>query len=314
VHLQIFVNMIGNVAQANEGESHILETLEWLWDTIVEPILTRLGFLDTPPDTDHLTWPRIWWCPTGLLSYLPLHAAGHHRDLQQMPGRCVIDRVVSSYIPTARTMKHVRKNWNVRSASEIQRALIIAVESTPGYARLPLARDEAYCIERAIIDQDVFEDVEVEESPTLEYISRQLPGTRIAHFACHALSTVEPSDGGILLGNEKLNIGAISQMRLQSGALAYLSACNTALSKAVSLRDECITLSSAFQVAGFARVVGTLWKSEDHTSYNVAATFYSVLQSDVTRSAIALHEAVVEQRASHFLEPSLWAGYIYTGC
>ncbi|WP_026341929.1 cation:proton antiporter [Actinomadura atramentaria] len=35
--------------------------------------------------------PRLWWCPTGLLSLFPLHAAGHHGE----PGRSVLDRVVS---------------------------------------------------------------------------------------------------------------------------------------------------------------------------------------------------------------------------
>lgn len=188
------------------------------------------------------------------------------------------------------------------------------MEVTPGHARLPLARDEAYLIERVIMDQDIIRIVDVEESPTIEYMLRQLPGATIAHFACHALSTVEPSESGIILMDEKLKISAISQMRLQAGALAYLSACNTAMSKAVHLRDECITISSTFQVAGFARVVGTLWISEDYASYNVAAIFYEVLDSDVTRSAIALHEAIRKQRESHILEPSLWAGYIYSGC
>jgi CHAT domain-containing protein len=297
-----------------EGESSISETLEWLWDTIAEPVLTKVGFTNSQLEKNFSTWPTIWWCPTGLLSYLPLHAAGYHRHERQMPVRSVMDRVVSVYSPTIRAMKHVRKISGAQRSVETQRALIATMESTPGYARLPLARDEAYYIERVIIDQGIIEDVEVEESPTLAYMSHQLPQVNIAHFACHALSTVEPSDSGILLVDENLKIGAISQMRLQAGALAYLSACNTAISKATHLRDECITLSSAFQVAGFARVVGTLWKCEDHMSYNVATQFYNVLESDVTRSAIALHAAISQQRASHPLEPSLWAGYIYTGC
>lgn len=306
--------MIGIAIQAREAESSILETLEWLWDTIAEPILTKVGFTNSQLDTNFSMWPTIWWCPTGLLSYLPLHAAGYHRHDRQMPNRCVMDRVVSMYTPTIRAMKYTRKGLGAQPALEAQKALIITMEFTQGYPRLPVARDEAYYIERAIIDQGIIGDVEVEESPTLAYMSNQLPRATIAHFACHALSTVEPSDSGILLVDEKLKVGTISQMRLHAGALAYLSACNTAFSKAIHLRDECITISTAFQVAGFARVVGTLWKSEDRTSYDVARKFYSVLRSDVTRSAIALHEAIAQQRASHSLEPSLWAGYIYTGC
>ncbi len=37
--------------------------LEWLWDTIAEPVLDTLGFTKTPGDS----WPRIWWIPPGRL-------------------------------------------------------------------------------------------------------------------------------------------------------------------------------------------------------------------------------------------------------
>src|SRR5207247_4553266 len=39
--------------------------LEWCWDSIAEPVLTPLGMSTSPP-TGH-PWPRMWWCPTGLL-------------------------------------------------------------------------------------------------------------------------------------------------------------------------------------------------------------------------------------------------------
>jgi hypothetical protein len=39
----------------------------------------------------------MWWVPTGNLSYLPLHAAGRDDE-------CVLDRVVSSYTPTVRSL------------------------------------------------------------------------------------------------------------------------------------------------------------------------------------------------------------------
>lgn len=57
-------------------EKTMTRTLEWIWDTIADPVLTTLGFTETPPDG--AAWPRLWWCPTGLLTMLPLHAAGYH--------------------------------------------------------------------------------------------------------------------------------------------------------------------------------------------------------------------------------------------
>ena len=56
--------------------------------------------------------PRIWWCPTGPLAFLPLHAAGLHDSDE--PGTKIFDYVVSSYLPTITT----QLSRNVSSASQ----------------------------------------------------------------------------------------------------------------------------------------------------------------------------------------------------
>jgi hypothetical protein len=58
------------------------DTLAWMSDLIIGPILTSLP---RPPSAAAPI--QISWCPTGLLSFLPLHAAA-------------ADLVVSSYTPT----------------------------------------------------------------------------------------------------------------------------------------------------------------------------------------------------------------------
>ena len=68
----------------------------WLWDTVCVPVLAALG-IDGPP-ADGQAWPRIWWCPTGHLAALPIHAAG--RFGPDGHGPCLIDRTVSSYTTT----------------------------------------------------------------------------------------------------------------------------------------------------------------------------------------------------------------------
>jgi len=225
-----------------------------------------------------------------------------------------MDRVVSAYTPTMRALKQARSKFNSVHQMKPPKILIAAKELTPGYARLRLARDEAYCIERTILDQGVFleKDVEVDETPTVDKVCRRLCEIAIVHFACHAYISADVSDNGIVL-DEKLSTEAVSRARVPSGALAYLSACNTALSKASHLLDECITLCSAFQVAGFTRVVGTLWKSEDRTSFEIAKVFYEAMGSNTSTAQISLHEAILSQRAQYGSQPSLWAGYIYSG-
>ena len=41
-----------------------------------EAVLVALGHTGPPPAGR--VWPRGWWCPTGALSMLPIHAPGHH--------------------------------------------------------------------------------------------------------------------------------------------------------------------------------------------------------------------------------------------
>ena len=56
------------------AQNEVLEVLGWIWDTITEPVLTALGHIATPGDKG--SWPRVWWCPVGILAYLPLACCG----------------------------------------------------------------------------------------------------------------------------------------------------------------------------------------------------------------------------------------------
>lgn len=51
--------------------------LQWQWDDIIGGILQSLNFTITPESEDE--WPRIWWIPVGLLSLLPIQAAGRQK-------------------------------------------------------------------------------------------------------------------------------------------------------------------------------------------------------------------------------------------
>jgi hypothetical protein len=71
----------------------VVELLGWLWDAVTGPVLEYLGHTG-PPEPDR--WPRVWWLPTGPLTGLPLHAAGH----VSVPHMSTVDRVISSYVAT----------------------------------------------------------------------------------------------------------------------------------------------------------------------------------------------------------------------
>ena len=70
--------------------------LGWLGDRVTGPVLDHLGYTITPPAG--APWPRVWWCPSGALSLLPLHAAGHH-DLSAGPSACEKPRIQTVFVP-----------------------------------------------------------------------------------------------------------------------------------------------------------------------------------------------------------------------
>ncbi|NED00616.1 CHAT domain-containing protein, partial [Streptomyces sp. SID6648] len=115
--------------------------LEWLWDNAAGPVLGLLGH-DRRPSAE-ADWPRVWWVPGGVLGLLPLHAAGHHTDpADDARRRTVLDRVVSSYTPTVRALRHARRTsgGRVLPPDASVRGLIVAMPTTPGVpglGRLP---------------------------------------------------------------------------------------------------------------------------------------------------------------------------------
>src|SRR5436190_3553255 len=265
----------------NEGE--ILDILEWLWDVLSESILLRLGY-DKPPG-EGCKWPHIWWCPTGMLSLLPIHAAGYHRDDHHQSGHSVLDRVTSAYTPTVRALKFSRESLN---ENEIGKVFIAAMPSTPNMARLKLATREAFGVVENLRYSGSGKKLAIEvqrKDVSVEKVYEQLPNVSVAHFICHAvLDEQNPSASGLVLENGAITVAQISQARLHNGSLAYLSACSTANTGITILEDEAITLSSAFQLAGFSRIIGTSWNAVDRVAYNVAMSFYQNLENDVSNS------------------------------
>ena len=137
-------------AEPGAGERKIHRVLAWLWDTITGPVLDELGFASTPANGER---PRVWWCPVGMLTELPLHAAGHHDEVTAgaPEPRTVLDRVVSSYTATIRILGYSRQReadtaggaagTGVASGYNTS-ALIVAMPETPGTAPLTAVEDE----------------------------------------------------------------------------------------------------------------------------------------------------------------------------
>ncbi|KAK6524473.1 hypothetical protein TWF281_011381 [Arthrobotrys megalospora] len=261
-------------ALPSDATSKLSGMLEWLWDVAVSPILDELGFRETPVNGD---WPRIWWIPTGQLSFLPLHAAGYHSPPFT---KTTLDRVVSSYSPSIKALLYARQNSQKNTDLASGEALFVSMDTTPGYPDLRFAREEVNMLEKILPGHFLKRKL---ERPSKRELLDQLKSCKIFHFAGHGESDpLDPSKSSLLVSDWKDNPLTVESLigldlRLQSPVLAYLSACSTSESDAEELLDEGIHLAAACQLAGFQHVVGSIWEVSDRYSVEAATEIYGTI-------------------------------------
>ncbi len=333
-HVNAFYEALHTTGDLNPGadrigaQAAIRDILAWLWDTAADPVLRALGHHHTPaPRKD---WPRVWWAPGGLMGLLPIHAAGYHTADADPAHRSVMERVISSYTPTIGALAHARRHLTARHA-EADRSLIVAMPTTPGLpgqGRLPNVPAETAMLQtrlphpHLLAEPGTTADLSAQQTPTKATVLAHLNSRAIAHFACHGYSDPsDPSRSQLLLhdhASDPLTVAALAPVALDRARLAYLSACSTALTADTTLLDEAIHLTSAFQLAGFPHVIGTLWQANDELAIDIAENFYTALASDngvldTSRATHALHQAVRKARDRYPITPSLWAAHIHAG-
>jgi hypothetical protein len=262
---QLSIEEVEDKAWGADLGSH--EVLEWLWDKVTQQILDALGFTQPPSSDD--SWPHVWWIPTGPLSKFPLHAAGHH---SVRSAETVLDRVMSSYASSIKAIIHGRRR-RLQPATSAQ-ALLIAMEHTPGNEVLPFATKEVAMVRNLCRSMSL---QPAEPGRRKQDIKSNLQDCRIFHFAGHGgTDEYDASNSRLILEDGTLRVAELLEMNLleRSPFLAYLSACGTGRIKDERSTDESIHLMSAFQLAGFRHVVGTLWEVRDELCVDMARITY----------------------------------------
>ncbi|TEB29803.1 hypothetical protein FA13DRAFT_1860478 [Coprinellus micaceus] len=278
----------------------IRRVLRGLWTDVVRPILDMLAiskFEQRPGEQP----PRIWWCPTGALSFLPLHAAGIYS-----PGvgpETVLDYAVSSYTPTVSALtERVR---NSRPIDEAVSGLFLTSQpNAPRTVPIPGTTTEVRSIyEKAKMNGT--RALEVEGSDlTVDDCLNHLEGFSSVHLACHGYQNPEESlQSRFCFHNGTLDLASILRKNLKDADLAFLSSCQTSTGDN-ELPDEAVHLVAGMLAAGYRRVVGTMWCIGDKTAQDVSMSLYDWLFDrmepgsgfDGTLSAYALHHAIQKLR------------------
>jgi CHAT domain-containing protein len=128
-------------------------------------------------------------------------------------------------------------------------------------------------------------------------------------FSFVALAPSPDSDG-------RLEVHDVSALRLRA-SLVVLSACQTALGSGrvldVPPGDDWVGLVQAFQSAGSATVLATLWPVNDQTTAQLMKRFYSELRAGKTAAnALAIAQrSTLNARGSR--SPFYWAGFVLDG-
>ncbi|KAH6999270.1 CHAT domain-containing protein [Ilyonectria destructans] len=310
------------------SETDDLDGLSWLWHSCVRPVLNHLKLLSDPGNRDP---PRMWWIGSGAASSLPFHAAGEfgtrlqYANEPKLPPTC-LSYVTPSYASTIKALQHSRRRAEKLNFAKESPILFIAMPTTPGYSALSGVQQEKDAVNRAVEGAYHFKPLEF---PTAEEVMEQIKYSQVVHFACHGSSDmVNPSDSHLILQKrsssgkpekDKLTVGSLLDAASESESwIVYLSACSTAQVKAEELIDESLHLASAFQVAGFAHAIGSLWTADDETCVKIARLFYQELTtfgSDKRNNVVpqALRRAVMKVQAQKPLLPSHWAPFIHYG-
>jgi hypothetical protein len=282
------------VARTTGDRAAARDVLDWLRQQVIAKVLAALGHPARPEPGRPL--PRVWWCAGGPLVTLPVHAAA-------------LDRVVSSYIPSVRALRHARGRAPLTGAA-LDRMLVVPVTSA-GRASLPAVKDEAESL-RALFPGATIMSA---EQATVARVAEALGRHPVVHFACHAETDAGvPARSALHLFDGPLTVVRLGRVGVPEAALAYLSACETA-STSDPHAAEALHLASAFQAIGFRHVVASLWKVEDAAARELTEDVYRRLSvaGSADDVATALHEAVLARRLADPDAVADWATFIHTG-
>ncbi|KDQ61835.1 hypothetical protein JAAARDRAFT_190554 [Jaapia argillacea MUCL 33604] len=279
--------------------------LSHLWSWIVHPILKALSLdISSHP-------PRLFWCPTGPLTYLPLHAAGFY-SRTDVPDRglAVYDYVVSSYIPSLRAL--------IRPTPvdiHVPRVLIVSQPETPGQKSIPMTIQEVTKIveiAKPLVPISVLDGADA----TVSRVTAALTECDWCHFACHGTQDPnEPLHSGLVVQDGLVSIDRILSLKISTSHFAFLSACQTA-SNDTYFPNESLHITASLLYAGFGGVIGSLWSISDSDAPAIAEGVYVRMLAHPALSsedaARALHESVGRLRESG-ASLERWAPFVHFG-
>ena len=237
-----------------------------------------------------------------------------------MPALTVIDRVVSSYIPTIRALRplavpaaHPEQPGGSDGRLPAQgRVPAVATPHTPAEGICPAPRKRPPACGADFRPGHRTQRARRHPRHGARPATRP-PGGRISPATGSATwSTRRPAACSCtIIKPWPLTVIDVARLDLDDADLAFLSACSTA-QPGTRLTDEAIQLAAAFQLAGYRHVIGTLWPVGDQQAVDHADAIYATI-TKTGDPALAVHADVRHLRNRYARQPSAWASHIHVG-
>jgi len=220
----------------------------------------------------------VYLLPHGPLHYIPFHSliASDGETLLRSDGPALIYAPSATILMSRTDMSP--SEWSVN-------ALYIGYNGT---AKNKLAFAEA---EVSLLTHQDGDDVLIGNAPKKEFLYNYAPRYRRIHFSCHGEFVPEhPLTSFLELSpNETLTAFEILEKLKLNCELTILSACESGLSR-VRHGDEKVGLMRAFFYAGTLRILATLWKVDERSTFLFMQYFYKQVYAGKSY-ATALKEA-----------------------
>jgi len=256
------------------GRAEVEAVVQWLWNSGIRA-LSR----DLPVGA------LITIVPVGLLSLLPVHAAGGPTAAGQAPAdwEYLADMVTVRYAHNARTLLRARDRADMFPRDALALLAVAAPDSDP-------QQPVRYTVPEITQVARLWARAETVTDGTPTAVERMLADHTVWHFACHCSVTPDSIlDSALLLTGARLSLRTILALTPSPRRLAVLSACDTHLS-GTQLPDEAIGLPAGLLQAGFAGVVASHWNVSDRSTAIFMIRFHELWYGQGLSPAAALAE------------------------
>jgi CHAT domain-containing protein len=220
----------------------------------------------------------VTWCATGPLAFLPIHAAGEYGS--RGGGLKVYDFVVSSYTTSLSALLRPSLVRAPNLQSPASKILVVSQPATPFFGSLPGCLEEVAKLENIFSPEALIHLNHGDATVKAVQEAMSSDQCQLVHLACHGLQHHDdPLKSAFALYDGQLELSQIMSRSTDGGALAFLSACETATGDA-KVPDEVVHLAAGMLSAGYRAVVGTMWSIGDQDAPLVADEVYRYLKAD----------------------------------